>query len=208
VSRGKDFRIRDGSGGSLLLDKDKLLKAANEIGLCLGGGAFHMSDISKLRGRCWASWLQHARIYSEIAKRSNAMFPSSGCLIPTTFVARIDGEGRRRALRERGGVGELCGRRQRGHAHGDALQGRESVPGAAASTCWWKKPITDSLSEAEQLVRARAKETSVCSRSGHVERFNPVMRTLNRSAGRGAFIEVHASRRTRVARRISASCSI
>jgi predicted dehydrogenase len=53
-----------------------------------------------------------------------------------------------------------------------------------------EKPITDNLREAEELV-SLARQKHCVLQVGHVERFNPVMRYLNEVLTEAAFIEVH-----------------
>jgi predicted dehydrogenase len=53
-----------------------------------------------------------------------------------------------------------------------------------------EKPITDSLSQAGELV-ALARKNKCVLQVGHVERFNPVMRYLNEVLREARFIEVH-----------------
>ncbi len=53
-----------------------------------------------------------------------------------------------------------------------------------------EKPISDSVDEAQWLVRT-AEERGVILQVGHIERFNPVMRQLEERMSNPRFIEVH-----------------
>jgi predicted dehydrogenase len=133
---------------------------------------------------------QHARIYSEIAKRSNGM---------CSFVGVYDTDNIRvRALTEKVGGGTF-------ESAVELANFADAVSVATPTDTHYKvarvflergkhvlveKPITDSLREAEELV-ALARKNKCVFQVGHVERFNPVMRYLNEVLDEARFIEVH-----------------
>ncbi|HTS18309.1 MAG TPA: Gfo/Idh/MocA family oxidoreductase [Verrucomicrobiae bacterium] len=150
-----------------------------------------MSDILKV-GVVGVGHLgsQHARLYSELAKRSNGQ---------TSFVGVCDTDSIRvRALAEKVGGGTF--------ESATELAGFvDAVSVATPTETHYKvarvflergkhvlveKPITDSLREAEELV-ALARKNKCVLQVGHVERFNPVMRYLNEVLQEARFIEVH-----------------
>jgi predicted dehydrogenase len=133
---------------------------------------------------------QHARIYSELAKRSNGL---------CTFIGVFDTDRiRLRALTEKVGGGTF--------ESAEELAGFCDAVSVATPTethydvarvllghgkhVLIEKPITDSLSEAGELV-ALARKNKCVLQVGHVERFNPVMRYLNDALQEARFIEVH-----------------
>jgi predicted dehydrogenase len=133
---------------------------------------------------------QHARIYSELAKRSNGQ---------TSFVGVCDTDSIRvRALTEKVGGGTF-------ENAAELANFVDAVSVATPTETHYKvarvflehgkhvlveKPITDSLREAEELV-ALARKNKCVLQVGHVERFNPVMRYLTDILREARFIEVH-----------------
>jgi predicted dehydrogenase len=133
---------------------------------------------------------QHARIYSELAKRSNGQ---------TSFVGVCDTDSIRvRALTEKVGGGTF-------ENAAELANFVDAVSVATPTETHYKvarvllergkhvlveKPITDSLCEAEELV-ALARKNKCVLQVGHVERFNPVMRYLTDILREARFIEVH-----------------
>lgn len=133
---------------------------------------------------------QHARIYSELAKRSNGQ---------TSFVGVCDTDSIRvRALTEKVGGGTF-------ENAAELANFVDAVSVATPTETHYKvarvflergkhvlveKPITDSLREAEELV-ALARKNKCVFQVGHVERFNPVMRYLTDILREARFIEVH-----------------
>jgi predicted dehydrogenase len=133
---------------------------------------------------------QHARIYSELAKRSNGQ---------TSFVGVSDTDSIRvRALTEKVGGGTF-------ENAAELANFVDAVSVATPTETHYKvarvflergkhvlveKPITDSLREAEELVTLARKNKCVLQ-VGHVERFNPVMRYLTDILREARFIEVH-----------------
>ena len=150
-----------------------------------------MSDILKV-GVVGVGHLgsQHARIYSELAKRSNGQ---------TSFVGVCDTDSIRvRALTEKVGGGTF-------ENAAELANFVDAVSVATPTETHYKvarvflergkhvlveKPITDSLREAEELV-ALARKNKCVLQVGHVERFNPVMRYLTDILREARFIEVH-----------------
>lgn len=150
-----------------------------------------MSDILKV-GVVGVGHLgsQHARIYSELAKRSNGQ---------TSFVGVCDTDSIRvRALTEKVGGGTF-------ENAAELANFVDAVSVATPTETHYKvarvflergkhvlveKPITDSLAEAEELV-ALARKNKCVLQVGHVERFNPVMRYLTDILREARFIEVH-----------------
>ncbi len=150
-----------------------------------------MSDILKV-GVVGVGHLgsQHARIYSELAKRSNGQI---------SFVGVCDTDSIRvRALTEKVGGGTF----ENGAELANFV---DAVSVATPTETHYKvarvflergkhvlveKPITDSLREAEELV-ALARKNKCVLQVGHVERFNPVMRYLTDILREARFIEVH-----------------
>jgi predicted dehydrogenase len=150
-----------------------------------------MSDILKV-GVVGVGHLgsQHARIYSEIAKRSNGQ---------CSFVGVFDTDNIRvRALTEKVGGGTF-------ESAVELANFADAVSVATPTDTHYKvarvflergkhvlveKPITDSLREAGELV-ALARKNKCVLQVGHVERFNPVMRYLDEVLREARFIEVH-----------------
>jgi predicted dehydrogenase len=150
-----------------------------------------MSDILKV-GVVGVGHLgsQHARIYSELAKRSNGQ---------VSFVGVCDTDSIRvRALTEKVGGGTF-------ENAAELANFVDAVSVATPTETHYKvarvflergkhvlveKPITDSLREAEELV-ALARKNKCVLQVGHVERFNPVMRYLTDILREARFIEVH-----------------
>jgi predicted dehydrogenase len=133
---------------------------------------------------------QHARIYSELAKRSNGL---------CTFIGVFDTDRiRLRALTEKFGGGAF-------ESAQELASFCDAVSVATPTETHYEvariflergkhvlveKPITDSLREAGELV-ALARGNKCVLQVGHVERFNPVMRYLNDALQEARFIEVH-----------------
>jgi len=133
---------------------------------------------------------QHARIYSEIAKRSNGL---------CSFIGVFDTDRiRLRALTEKYGGGAF-------ESAQELASFCDAVSVATPTETHYEvarvflergkhvlveKPITDSLREAGELV-ASARKNKCVLQVGHVERFNPVMRYLNDVLQEARFIEVH-----------------
>jgi predicted dehydrogenase len=133
---------------------------------------------------------QHARIYSELAKRSNGQY---------SFVGVCDTDSIRvRALTEKVGGGTF-------ESAAELADFVDAVSVATPTETHYKvarvflergkhvlveKPITDSLRQAEELV-ALARKNKCVLQVGHIERFNPVMRYLNDILQEARFIEVH-----------------
>ena len=133
---------------------------------------------------------QHARIYSDLAKRSAGQYQ---------FVGIHDADNiKLRAMAEKYGGGtfetveEMAG-------FVDAVS--VATPTDTHYKVAWvflargkhvlvEKPITGSLQEAGELV-ALARKNKCVLQVGHVERFNPVMRYLNEVLEEARFIEVH-----------------
>src|SRR5579859_7441873 len=150
-----------------------------------------MSDILKI-GVVGVGHLgsQHARIYSELAKRSNGLY---------SFVGVYDTDNIRvRALTEKFGGGTF-------ESAVELANFADAVSVATPTDTHYKvarvflergkhvlveKPITDSLREAEELV-ALARKNKCVFQVGHIERFNPVMRYLTEVLEEARFIEVH-----------------
>jgi len=150
-----------------------------------------MSDILKVGVVCVGHLgSQHARIYSELAKRSNGQI---------SFVGVCDTDSIRvRALTEKVGGGTF-------ENAAELANFVDAVSVATPTETHYKvarvflergkhvlveKPITDSLREAEELV-ALARKNKCVLQVGHVERFNPVMRYLTDILREARFIEVH-----------------
>jgi predicted dehydrogenase len=133
---------------------------------------------------------QHARLYSELAKRSNGL---------CTFIGVFDTDRiRLRALTEKFGGGTF-------ESAEELASFCDAVSVATPTETHYEvarvflergkhvlveKPITDSLKEAGELV-ALARKNKCVLQVGHVERFNPVMRYLNEVLHEARFIEVH-----------------
>ena len=133
---------------------------------------------------------QHARIYSELAKRSNGQY---------SFVGVCDTDSIRvRALTEKVGGGAF-------ESATELAEFVDAVSVATPTDTHYKvarvflergkhvlveKPITDSLLQAGELV-ALARKNKCVLQVGHIERFNPVMRYLNDILQEARFIEVH-----------------
>ncbi|HUJ10559.1 MAG TPA: Gfo/Idh/MocA family oxidoreductase [Verrucomicrobiae bacterium] len=132
----------------------------------------------------------HARIYSELAKRSNGL---------CSFIGVFDTDRiRLRALTEKYGGGAF-------ESAQELADFCDAVSVATPTETHFEvarvflergkhvlveKPITDTLHEAGELV-ALARANKCILQVGHVERFNPVMRYLNEVLQEARFIEVH-----------------
>jgi len=133
---------------------------------------------------------QHARIYSELAKRSSGQYQFVG--IHDTDNIKL------RAMAEKYGGGTF-------DTAEEMTNFVDAVSVATPTDTHYQvarvflergkhvlveKPITDSLKEAGELV-ALARKGKCVLQVGHVERFNPVMRYLNEVLEEARFIEVH-----------------
>ena len=132
----------------------------------------------------------HARLYSELAQRSDGQ---------CRFVGIFDTDSARMS-----GIAEKHG----GATFANLDEMSDSVDAVSVATptethfavarkfldrgkhVLIEKPITDNLDEAEELV-SLARQKRCVLQVGHVERFNPVMRYLNEVLTEAAFIEVH-----------------
>ncbi|MEI6083809.1 MAG: Gfo/Idh/MocA family oxidoreductase [Verrucomicrobiota bacterium] len=132
----------------------------------------------------------HARIYSEIAKRSNGQ---------CEFIGVFDTDRLRvRALTEKHGGGAFETAEELANfvdAVSIATPTETHFTVARAFLERGKhvlveKPITNNVRDAEQLVTL-AREKKCLLQVGHVERFNPVLRYLNEVVTEARFIEVH-----------------
>src|SRR5882724_9565108 len=191
MPRGKYFCVRDGSGAEPAARQGQITESRKRRRAVPGGGAIRMSDILKV-GVVGVGHLgsQHARIYSELAKRSNGVY---------SFVGVFDTDNIRvRALTEKVGGGAF-------ETAAELANFADAVSVATPTDTHYKvarvflergkhvlveKPITDSLSEAEELV-ALARKNKCVFQVGHIERFNPVMRYLTEVLEEARFIEVH-----------------
>ena len=133
---------------------------------------------------------QHARIYSEIAKRSSGQYQFIGIFDTDNIKVR--------ALAEKVGGGAF-------ESAAELANFADAVSVATPTETHYvvaraflekgrhvlvEKPITDNLQEAEKLV-ALARKNKCVLQVGHVERFNPVMRYLDDCLAEARFIEVH-----------------
>jgi len=132
----------------------------------------------------------HARIYSEIAKRSNGQ---------CEFIGVFDTDRIRvRALTEKHGGGAF-------ETAEELANFVDAVSIATPTETHFtvarpflergkhvlvEKPITNNVRDAEELVTL-ARQNKCLLQVGHVERFNPVMRYLNEVVAEARFIEVH-----------------
>ena len=133
---------------------------------------------------------QHARIYSEIAKRSGGLVDFVGAFDTDTIRAR--------AVTEKHGGGTFASTEELAE-FADAVsiatptETHHEVARAfleRGKNVLIEKPITDNVQQAEALVRLACKHNCVLQ-VGHVERFNPVMRYLDDVLADARFIEVH-----------------
>jgi predicted dehydrogenase len=133
---------------------------------------------------------QHARIYSEIAKRNAGQFQFVGVFdtdnIKLRATAEKFGGGTFESAEEMANFVDAVSVATPTETHYEVARtflahGRHVLV---------EKPITDSLREAEELV-ALARKNGCVLQVGHVERFNPVMRYLNEVLDEARFIEVH-----------------
>ena len=133
---------------------------------------------------------QHARIYSELARRSNGQCQFVGIL--DTDMIKV------RALAEKVGSSTFTSAEE-------MTRFVDAVSIATPTETHYKvarlflergkhvlveKPITNNLQEAEELV-SLARKNSCVLQVGHVERFNPVMRYLNDMLKEARFMKVH-----------------
>ncbi|MCG3148085.1 MAG: scyllo-inositol 2-dehydrogenase (NAD(+)) [Verrucomicrobiae bacterium] len=132
----------------------------------------------------------HARLYSEIAKRSNGQ---------CEFIGLCDTDRLRgRALTEKYGGGTF-------ESAEELANFVDAVSIATPTDTHFnvarvflergkhvlvEKPITNNVSDAEKLV-ALARQNNCLLQVGHVERFNPVLRYLNEVVAEARFLEVH-----------------
>jgi predicted dehydrogenase len=133
---------------------------------------------------------QHARLYSEIAKRSNGQCQFMGIFDTDNIKAR--------ALAEKVGSGTFTSAEEMTNFVDAVSVATPTETHFAVARQFLEcgkhvlieKPITDNLREAEELVSLARKNKCVLQ-VGHVERFNPVMRYLNDVLTEARFIEVH-----------------
>ena len=133
---------------------------------------------------------QHARIYSDLAKRSNGQ---------CSFVGMFDTDSIRvRALMEKVGGGAFESAVELANVCDAVSVATPTETHSQVARIFLElgkhvlieKPITNSLQEAGELV-ALARKNKCVLQVGHVERFNPVMRYLNTVLQEARFIEVH-----------------
>jgi len=133
---------------------------------------------------------QHARLYSEIAKRSNGQ---------CNFVGVFDTDNIKvRALTEKVGGGTFETAEELANFVDAVSVATPTETHCEVARIFLKrgrhvlveKPITNSVRDAEELVTLASKNGCVFQ-VGHVERFNPVMRYLNEVLAEARFIEVH-----------------
>lgn len=133
---------------------------------------------------------QHARIYSELAKRSPGQCQFVGVYDPDRIKVR--------ALTEKHGGGTF-------ESAEELANFVDAVSVATPTETHYEiariflergkhvlveKPICNNVADAEKLVRL-ARENNCVLQVGHVERFNPVMRYLDEVLTEARFIEVH-----------------
>jgi predicted dehydrogenase len=133
---------------------------------------------------------QHARLYSELAQRSDDQ---------CRFVGIFDtDDAKTHAMTEKHGVATFT-------SFDEMTDSVDAVSVATPTETHFavarqflergkhvliEKPITDNLREAEELV-SLARQNRCVLQVGHVERFNPVLRYLGEVLTEAAFIEVH-----------------
>jgi predicted dehydrogenase len=133
---------------------------------------------------------QHARIYSELVKRSSGLLQFVGLFDTDTIKGR--------AVAEKVGVGTFVSvEEMAGFVDAVSVATPTETHFEVARVFLEKgrhvlveKPITDNVAAAEKLV-ALARKRKCVLQVGHVERFNPVMRYLNEMLAEARFIEVH-----------------
>jgi len=132
----------------------------------------------------------HARLYSELARRSDGQ---------CQFVGVFDTDNARtRAIAEKHGGATFANLDEMGDSVDAVSVATPTETHFAVARKFIErgkhvlieKPITDNLREAEELVSLARRKRCVMQ-VGHVERFNPVMRYLNEVLTEAAFIEVH-----------------
>lgn len=132
----------------------------------------------------------HARLYSEIAKRS---------ALQCQFIGLFDSDRiRARALTEKYGGGTFETAEELANFVDAVSIATPTETHLAVGRVFlergkhvlMEKPITDNVPAAEELV-ALARKNNCVLQVGHVERFNPVMRYLNEVLTEARFIEVH-----------------
>lgn len=132
----------------------------------------------------------HARLYSELAKRSAGQCQFIGVFDPDRIKVR--------ALTEKYGGGAFETAEELANFVDAVSIATPTETHYAVGRIFLErgrhvlveKPITDDVREAEELV-ALAREKNCVLQVGHVERFNPVMRYLNEVLTEARFIEVH-----------------
>jgi predicted dehydrogenase len=133
---------------------------------------------------------QHARLYSEIAKRNAGQFQFVGVFdndnIKLRAIAEKFGGGTFESVTEMANFVDAVSIATPTETHYQVARtflthGRHVLV---------EKPITNTLKEAEELV-ALARKNKCVLQVGHVERFNPVMRYLDEVLKEARFIEVH-----------------
>ena len=133
---------------------------------------------------------QHARIYSELAKRNPGQYQFVGIHdtdnIKVRAMAEKYGGGTFETAAELAGFCDAVSVATPTDTHYQVAR----VFLERGKHVLVEKPITDSLKEAGELV-ALARKNKCVLQVGHVERFNPVMRYLNEVLEEARFIEVH-----------------
>ncbi len=133
---------------------------------------------------------QHARIYSELAKRNAGQYQFVGILdtdkIKVRAMAEKYGGGTFETAQEMAGFVDAVSVATPTDTHYEVAR----VFLERGKHVLIEKPITDSLQEAGELVTLARKNKCVLQ-VGHVERFNPVMRYLTEVLEEARFIEVH-----------------
>ncbi len=132
----------------------------------------------------------HARLYSEIAKRSNGRVSFIGVFDTDTL--------KMRAVTEKHGGGTFASPAEMVNFVDAVSVATPTETHAAVATGFLsrgkhvlvEKPITNNVADAEALV-ALARKNKCVLQVGHVERFNPVMRYLDDILTEARFIEVH-----------------
>jgi len=133
---------------------------------------------------------QHARLYAELAKRSNGT---------CEFVGVFDSDKiRARAVMEKYGGGTFASVEELSKFADAVSVATPTETHHAVARIFLEagkhvlieKPITDDLGEATELVTLARKKKCILQ-VGHVERFNPVMRYLDEVLAEPRFIEVH-----------------
>ena len=133
---------------------------------------------------------QHARIYSELAKRNAGQYQFVGIHdmdhIKVRAMAEKYGGGTFETAQEMAGFVDAVSVATPTDTHYRVAR----VFLERGKHVLVEKPITNNLQEAGELV-ALARKNKCVLQVGHVERFNPVMRYLNEVLEEARFIEVH-----------------